>query len=83
MINLERLCSAIDKLIAEQATASLPNFVRCYRRIEQFISEKYGKESEQYKNFIKRTFRPTHPTALTQDFVAACKRDLEATKAEL
>ena len=40
-------------------------------------------ESEQYKNFIKRTFRPSYPRALTQDFVTACNRDLEATKAEL
>ena len=87
MDELERLkdlcCKMIDELIAEHATASLPEFETCHKRLEQLISKKYGKESVQYKNFIKRTFRPDFPNASTQDFVEACKRDLIATKEDL
>ena len=80
---LRKLRDEIDELIDKQMTYSLPEFKNWHKELGLFLSEKYGTQSKQYKNFIGRSFAPSLPHTSAQDYIDSCKRGLEITRTEL
>lgn len=80
---LRKLYDEIDNLIAKKATASLPEFTKWKKKLELLLLEQYGKESQQYKNFISLEFQPSYPNTSQQDYIDVCGQGLKKTKDEL
>ena len=72
----------IDELIAKQVASSDEEFITWYTKTERFIRKKYG-DSPELKDFTNTSFTLMVFTfnETRADYVRACKRGLESTKA--
>lgn len=72
----------IDELIAKQVASSDEDFITWYTKAERFIRRKYG-DSPELKDFTNTSFTLMvfSFNETRADYVRACKRGLESTKA--
>ncbi len=84
-LKLNALLDEIDKLINQQITSSSPEFKAWKTKTERFLIKRYGEESYERKTFSKQNFSLMIMTSNTphSEYVDACRRGLESTKAVL
>lgn len=81
---IKQLINEAEELVRMHAIHSKPEFSAWHSKTERFLTNKYGQESVELKNFGKRPFRPMSLIAgVPHDSSIECIRDLKTTILEL
>lgn len=80
---LQVLADEIDKLIQENVTSDSPHFITWRKKTERVLSQIYGKDSNELKDFTDTLFCPLvfSFNEDVQEYVKACADGLTRTKA--